>query len=220
MRFTRALSSGLGLRIGYGYSRADYGSVNQRRVGRHLLDTGVDYNKTLSFSRRTTLSFSTGGSAVTDREQTYFTAIGMANLNHEIGRTWNFYTAYNRNVGFVETFAAPFVYDSVNVGLTGLFTREWSFHSGAGAVLGNIGVGASAPQSNGFDTLYATTGVRKALSRNLSIGIDYSYYSYAFEQNPLLPPGFTNDLGRNSVRATLNAWAPLYQRGRRRDVTR
>jgi hypothetical protein len=219
-RFTRALTNGFGLRIGYGYKEGLYGTTNRQTIGRHQIDTGVDYNKTLSFSRRSRLSFSTGGSAVTENSRTYFNAIGTANFNHEMGRTWNFSTAYNRDIGFVETFAAPFVYDSVNVGLTGLFSREWVFRSGAGLVGGDIGLGSSAPRNNGFGTVYASAGVSRALSRNLNIGVDYSFYSYSFDQNTLLPAGFTTDLSRHSVRATLNAWAPLYQRGRRPDATR
>jgi hypothetical protein len=214
VRFTRSLTSGLGLRLGYGYTDASYGD-DQESIGRHHLDTGVDYSKTLSFSRRTTFSFSTGGSAVKGADRMHFTAIGSANLNHEIGRTWDFSTAYNRNIGFIETFSTPFIYDAVNVGLSGLLSRRLSFHSGAGLIVGNVGLGSSA-SGNGFDTLYASTGVGRALGRHLQLGLDYSFYRYSFEQNALLPAGFLNDMSRHSVRATLSAWSPVFQRGRRR----
>jgi hypothetical protein len=214
IRFTRAISQGLGLRVGYGYEQAQYTTPGQGTVGRHYIDTGADYSKTLSFSRRTQLSFSTGGSAVRDGGSLRFDVIGAANLNHEIGRTWSFNTAYNRNVGFVETFAAPFVYDAVSVGLNGLLNRRVELHSAAGGVWGNIGFDSTA-YGNSFDTTYATTGLSLALNRFLSFGADYTYYRYKFDQNPLLPVGFTNDVNRHSVRATLNAWKPLLQRRRR-----
>jgi hypothetical protein len=60
-----SLTRNLGLRTGYGYQTATYG-VDARTLGYHNIDVGVDYNKALSFSRRTTLSFGTGTSALTD----------------------------------------------------------------------------------------------------------------------------------------------------------
>lgn len=217
VRFTRGITANVGLRIGYGYTLAHYSAGDD--VGRHLIDTGVDYNKTLSFSRRTTLSFSTGGSAVTERGDTYFTGIGSARFNHEIGRTWDFTAGYNRNIGFIETFSSPFVYDSASVSLGGLLGRRWSFESSASASLGNIGLGSTA-QDNDFDTYQATTGVSRALNRHLSIGVNYSFYRYHFSESTLLPAGFNEELSRHSVRATLSAWLPLMQRGRRGNAAR
>jgi hypothetical protein len=228
VRFTRMLTNGFGLRLGYGYTLATYGvddvlddvRDDVRSIGRHLIDTGVDYNKSLSFSRRTTLTLTTGGTATTDQSETHFSAIGGANLVHEMGRTWDFTTAYNRNVGFVETFAEPFFYDALNIGLRGLFSRRWSFQAGAGAVLGSVGLGSNSRSSNDFDTLYASSSVSRALNRHLSLGINYSFYRYSFDDNTLLPEGFNTDLGRHSVSATLNAWMPLFERGRRRNASR
>ena len=220
-RFTHSITAGLGIRVGYDYTRVRYSGSVPGQVpiaGRHNIDTGVDYNKTLSFSRRTSLSFSTGGTATHYQNDTYITAIGSANLTHEIGRTWTFRAGYNRDVDFVETFAAaPFVYDSATVTLDGLLDRRWSFHAAGGASLGNLGFGSS---SNGFDTYYATTGVNRALNRHFSLGIDYSFYRYNFAQTSLLPNGYNSDFSRSNVRATLSAWLPLFQRGRRTNAAR
>jgi len=218
-RFTRSLKAGLGLRIGYNYTRTLYGSGN-RLAGRHGLDTGVDYNKTLSFSRRTTLSFSTGGSATKYQGDTHITAIGSANLIHEIGRTWQFNAGYKRDVGFEEAFSAPFSYDAATVALNGLIDRAWSFHSAAGAFIGALGFGSTA-SANGFNTYYANAGVSRALNRHISLGLDYSFYRYDYDKTAtLLPRGYQNDFNRNAVRATLNAWLPLFERGRRSNAAR
>jgi hypothetical protein len=219
IRYTRTISQNLGLRLGYGYSEGYYGNDDTRTIGRHYFDTGVDYKKTLSFSRRTSFSFSTGGTAVTNQDNLSATAIGSATLNHEMGRSWNLYTAYNRDVSFVETFSAPFLYDVVSGGVTGLINRRVEFHSGAGMVFGNYGFGAASSGSD-FDTTYGSAGVSMALNRFLSFGMDYSYYHYLFDQDQLLPLGFNEELNRHSVRVTLNAWKPLIQRGRRANAPR
>jgi hypothetical protein len=216
-RFTRSLNAGLAVRVGYTYTRYRYADAPVPISGQHGIDTGVDYNKTLSFSRRTSLSLSTGGTATKYQNDMHFNAIGSANLKHEIGRTWTFNAAYNRNVGFLETFAAPFVYDSATVTLNGLLDRRWSFHAAGGAALGSLGFGAS---SGGFNTYYATTGISRAINRHTSVGIDYSFYRYDFDQTALLPNGYNTDFSRNTVRATLSAWLPLFQRGRRGNAAR
>jgi hypothetical protein len=218
-RFTRKLSAGLGLRIGYNYTRTLYGN-QQQLAGYHGLDTGVDYNKTLSFSRRTSLSFSTGGSATKYQGSTHFNAVGSATLNHEIGRTWQFNAAYNREVGFFETFGSPFLYDSARVSLGGLIDRRWSFHSSASVVLGALGFGTTA-SANRFTSYYADAGLSRALTRFVSLGVDYTFYRYGFGETPtLLPPGYTRDMNRNSVHATVNAWLPIFERGRRPNAAR
>jgi opacity protein-like surface antigen len=75
--------------------------------------------------------------------------------------------------------------------------------------------------NNGFSTYYADAGVSRALNRHVSIAVDYSFNRYEFEETAtLLPPGYHNDFNRNSVRATLNAWLPLFQRGRRGNAAR
>jgi hypothetical protein len=219
VHFSRSLTAGLGLHLGYSYTRTLYGD-QERVAGYHGIDVGVDYNKTLSFSRRTSLSFVTGSGATKYQGGTHFNAVGSANLNHEIGRTWQFNAAYNRNVGFTETFAAPFVYDGASVSLSGLIDRRWSFHSSAGAALGALGFGTTA-NANGFDNYYASAGISRALSRFFNLGIDYSFYRYRFEDTAtLLPAGYTNDIERHSIRATISAWLPIFERGRRSNAAR
>jgi hypothetical protein len=136
-----------------------------------------------------------------------------------MGRTWSLNAAYDRNVGFVESFAAPFFYDSASVGLNGLLSRRLDVHANAGVMRGNLGFGDGAI-GNDFDSDYATAGIGTALNRFVSIGVDYSFYRYYFDQNGLLPAGFNHDLSRHSVRATLSAGAPLFQSRRRRNATR
>ena len=217
IRFLRTLNASFALRLGYGYTEAEHG-VGQQNVAQHLIDTGVDFNRTLSFSRRTKLTFSTGATATSHRGSTHFNAIGTAALNREIGRSWNLNAAYNRNVGLVETFLSPVVYDSAQATLGGLIARSLSFQAGAGVVFGNAGFGDQP--DGGFNSYSASASVSRALTRFLSLSVEYAFYRDDFQESALLPTDFTRDLSRHSVRASVNAWVPLLQHGRRRDASR
>jgi opacity protein-like surface antigen len=218
-RFVHEVARGLSLRLGYGLLEARYGRSENRRTRRHNIDTGFDYNRTLSFSRRTSLSFSTGAGAVEDGSVIRYSVIGTANLKHEIGRTWSLTVAYNRNAGFVQAFDAPFFVDAVNAGLTGLINRRLSFRSAFGLSLGDFGTPGS-DESSTFATMSGSAGLNTALTRNLAISVDYIYYRYDFGQTELLPVGFLPETARHSIRAGLNVWAPLFNRGRRSDASR
>ena len=71
---------------------------------RPMLNFGVDYNKALSFSRRTKVTFSTGTAGIEDRitGQVTYNMIGGVGLSREFGRTWNAGVFYSRDVRYVE----------------------------------------------------------------------------------------------------------------------
>jgi len=219
--YQHQLAKGLGLRAGYAYWESQYlaDTAGGRRIRGYTIDAGVDYSRALSFSRRTTLSFSTGSSAFIYAERTQYHFTGSAQLNHEIGRTWNASAAYHRGVGFVESFDEPVIADSLTAGLSGMITRRLQFQSGLGASIGEVGLGLGG-QQNGFATYYGTLQLNYAVTRYLGLGVDYSYYRYSFDQGVALPPGITAERDRQSVRASLILWAPLLQRGRRPDAAR
>ena len=82
-RFTYQLAKGLGAHAGYRYQEGRYtGSLvaPEPTPAFHNIDVGIDYNRPLSFSRRTTLSFGTGSTAVQDYSGTHYHLTGNANL--------------------------------------------------------------------------------------------------------------------------------------------
>jgi len=217
-RFTLGLMRGLGLRLGYAYSDGQYARLVDTRVVRgHNLDVGVDFNRALSFSRRTTLSFGTGSAAIVDRDRTYYRVTGNARLNREIGRTWNASLAYNRGVGFVETFSEPLFSDSLTVGVGGMVNRRLQITSSIASSVGDVGLSGNG---NGFDTYTGTVGVNFGLTRYMGLGVNYSYYRYSFESGVFLPAGFSREMDRQSVQAHLRVWVPLVHRARRPDASR
>ena len=217
-RFTRSLTRYLGLRLGYSYTTSHYGGSTERQWENHNLDTGVDYSRDLSLTRRTRLSFSSGGTAVRQGNSTRYDVIGSARLNREIARTWNADLSYQRSVGFLGSLREPAFYDSINSGINGMISRRLSFHAGASGTRGMIGV--TDTPGNGFWAWTASTGLNTALSRHLSLGVSYTFYRYNFEANAAQATGLLSETNRHSVSANLSVWAPLLQRGRRPSASR
>ena len=208
-----SLTRNLGLRTGYGYQEARYG-LGTRTLRYHNLDIGLDYSRALSFSRRTTLTFGTGTTAVTDGQTTQYHATGNAQLNHEIGRTWRATISYDRSFQFVGSLLEPVFYDAASAGVGGLVNRRVRVQTSARASLGKVGVGSNRV-NNDFDTYQGTATVAFALSRFFDLGVDYTIYRYRFDSGAVLPIGIPHNIERQSVSAHIDVWAPLYSRARR-----
>jgi hypothetical protein len=211
------LTRNLGLRVGYARQEGRYAGLNDEVVT-ETYDIGLDYQKALSISRRTTVSFSSGTSAIENtqsaaRNRTYFVT-GAARLNHEIGRSWLASAAYDRGVQFVDTLLLPVLSDSFSGNVRGLITRRLEFNSGVQGSTGRIGFSRAEGQS--FDTYQAFSSLAYALSRFANVSVSYSYYQYKFDGDTLLPTGIARDFDRQSVRANLNLWAPLMNKTRRK----
>jgi hypothetical protein len=210
---TQNVGRDLDLTIGYGYTQARY--AGDRRVEDHHIDLGVNYHRALSISlsRQTTVSFSTGMSARARPEgedtRRRFAATGSAQLVHEIGRTWAASIAYNRRVRFTESWPEPVFSDAVSAGFGGLITRRLQFQSSARASVGRVGF---EEIGSGFDTYAGSATLAYALSRYASVGATYAYYRHRFDDRVLLAPGFARHLDRQSIRGYVNVWMPLFSR--------
>ena len=208
----------LGVRVGYSYSEGRYGAADDdtRRINSQIIDAGLDFNRALSLTRRTTLSFATGTAAMNDQIRTHYRFTGHATLNHQIGRTWGANFGYERNLSFVEAFHEPLFYDAVSAGVSGLITRRLEFRASAGASFGELGLA----QSNDYDSVYAGSSLTQALSRYLALGVDYNVQWYRFGSGQELPLGLSQNMSWQSVRGYVSVWAPLVQSRRRSNATR
>jgi opacity protein-like surface antigen len=206
------LNRDAGVRLGYGYTDGRYsGSPTRGRT--HSIDAGIDYRKALSISRRTTVSFTTGTSALSNGATTSYQLVGSANLTHEIGRSWSAIAAYDRSFRFEDLLLQPVIYDSFSGSQGGLISRRVQFDSGIRGVIGRFGYGGLSAASE-FDTFQAYAGISYALNRFMQIGTNYSYYRYRFDEFAPLPAAIPRNVDRQSVRAQLNFWAPLMTRRR------
>jgi hypothetical protein len=219
-RFSRSISRNLGLRLGYNYAEFQFSPDGNRYRG-DTIDAGVDYSRDLSITRRTRVSFSTGASGIREGTYTRYGATGTAGISREIGRSWLAAAGYSRNIVFVEWLRAPYFYDGINVSLNGLISRRVSVHSGAGWTFGTLGLERDTNRTDQLNTGYAAAGVTYAISRHFAASADYVYYVYSYDPlSPYSQYGLISDLSRHGVRVALNAWAPLFERGRRPNATR
>jgi len=212
-----AIAKGLAFRLAYGYTEALYGTD---RVRGQNIDAGLDFSRALSMSlsRRTTLTFGTGTSIVSDtQEQTRLVITGNANLTQEIGRSWQASLVASRGVGYIEGFLRPVISDVVSASFGGLISRRVQFHSVSGVTWGAVGLVAA---SNNFTTYNSGAGITVGLSRSLGLSLDYAYYRYSFDSGIVLPAGLSNHVNRQSIRASISFWQPLFHRARRSNATR
>jgi hypothetical protein len=216
--YSRGIARGLSARLGYRYADVRYGR-GVASFRNDFIDGGINYSRSLSLTRRTSLSFSTGAMGVHDAGETHYTAVGTAALMRQIGRTWSAALTYVRSVNFVEVIEAPVFNDTVGVQANGLLTRRLSLHFGSGATRGKVGV-EQDPRRNTIGSAYGTAGVTYGFSRNIALSANYTYYMYSLNL-----PDFTDDfwsegIGRHSMQVTLQAWAPLFQRRGRSSAAR
>jgi hypothetical protein len=214
---TFGLARGLGLRFGYGYYEARFGEVDTRTGRNHSVDAGIDYAGSLSLSRRTTLSFSTGSSAFRDRHQTHFRIIGGAQLDREIGRSWRGVLAYARYGYYADRLGEVVFSDAVNLSVGGLITRRVSLHTGIGASYGRVGL---ADGNNRARAVYGFAGLSTALGRYVALGGNYTYYLHSFGAEVSLPGGIPREIDRQSIGVHLSVWAPLFTSARSQNASR
>lgn len=206
-RFRRRLTRYMSLRLGYEYIHGVYPFPVDTTVENHNIDVGVDYARTLSFSRRTQFSFSSGSSIVqTSQLGRTFRVTGNAYLSHEFTRNWQGQLAYLRDVGFFGNFGTPIFSDSASFRLRGVVGDRMQVTLTTGYLSGQLGLmdGAST-----FHTFTGTASMIYALTQLLGFDVSYSYFDYNFAENAALPPGVRPRFDRNSVRAGFTLWLPL-----------
>jgi len=224
-RFTYSMTRRTRARLGYHYRRGVHGLYYQGRpIEYHDIDVGVDYDRALSFSRRTTFGFSTGtgiyrsfdpsleedplpGSERDLRLHTRFLFTGNAYLNREFGRTWNARLSYRRGLQYVEGFPDAFFSDAVSFDAGGLMGRRARLTLSAAYNDGQMGL-ASLTGRN-YELYTGNANLQFAVTRMAALYANYLYYHYEFDEGVRLPFGMGRGLDRHSVRAGLTLWLPL-----------
>jgi len=212
-RFTRQMTSNTSVVLGYGYRTAASAPDGRQTPAVHDIDAGVNYSRALSFSRRTSVGFSTGSTIVVADQlsevdtptSTRLRLIGSARLTHEMGRSWMTNVAYNRGLVFHDAFGEAFFTDSVAANLTGVPWRRVDV-SAQGAWTHAT---QSSNGSEGYGSLSGSAQLRYALSRYLGAYVTYLYYRYEFTERFTIDPQFSGALDRSGVRAGLSVAIPL-----------
>jgi len=211
--YTRQMSSHAAVNLGYGYRVAESAKADGRPREIHDINVGMSYGRSLSFSRRTSLRFSTGSAIMVSQNLTVaesdprarFRLVGNAVLAHEMGRTWTANLAYNRGLIFREDFDDPFEADALSAEISGLVTRRFDVSIVASWSLASVGQAGR----NQHDAFAGSAHARYALSRFLAVYARYIYYTYEFGEDIPLEPGLARSLDRQGVRVGLTTSIPL-----------
>ena len=215
VRFSQQMSQHLGYHLGYSMITATSPLLNLSGRRIHNIDAGVDYGRALSFSRRTTLTFSTGSAVVSAYDQFTTTAAsnklryrftGDASLDHELGRTWTASLGYRRAVNWREGFGAPLLSDGINAAFGGYLSRRAKFSSAADLTLGSVGFGSN---NNRYNSGSAQADLEYALSHTLALFGRYVYYRYHFDAGALIDPRIVPSLERQGASVGLEASFPV-----------
>lgn len=211
--FSRRFTRDLGVHIGYGYGTGRTFDGNELRTNN--INAGIDYSKALSFSRRTTFTFSTGSSILAGQQTTSGTRLdrrynitGNARLNHEIGRSWAARLSYQRGWQFIDVFSAPFFSDSITVGLGGLIGARARLATSLSYASGQVGL---SNVGGGNGSYRAATTFRFKTTQRSSLYAQYLYYQYAFSSLAGLSSDFPSSLERHGARAGFTLYLPIFR---------
>ena len=216
VHFARNVSRTMKLRLGYTRRSGEYlaAAGDSATAITHDLDIGVDYQRALSFSRRTRLTFSSGSTIVDNsvsptKRDRHLAVTGALGVSHELGRSWRAQGGFTRGVSFVDGFAGPVFSNGITASLSGLFTRRIDFNASVGGSFGNI---ADAHAGQDFSTYFSTSRVRYALNRTWAAFGEYTFLYSDVGTQPIAIYGSSSPLQRNAVRVGLTLWIPVLKR--------
>jgi hypothetical protein len=205
--YSRDLTRSLKFVAGFGHADTRYDAEGASPVASNAYTLGLDYADalTLTFSRRTSLSFSTSSSVVSWNNSTHFRVNGSASLTHALNRNSTASVQYSRNTGFDAGFRAPLLNDSLSGGLSTQLGRRASLSGQASFTRGRIGFDDDAGT---YESYSAGAGVSLAMTRRLAVFGNYAIYHYDVPAGALtvsLLPALT----RQSVTGGLSVYLPL-----------
>jgi opacity protein-like surface antigen len=211
-RLTSQLTRTLSVYGGYRYHETHYRSVNLSTFRTQMAEVGANYGRGLSFrlSRNTTLDLGGGLGGYADHHgRQRYRLTGRVVLDHS-RRFWNSTVQYSRGVDSNEIFfEQPITYDRVTARVSGLITER--VHVQALAFVRRSIVGFAGGDNRALQGA-AMAGVQTALTAYLACSVNYVYYRYQYGSQVTIPGGVNSRYASQSVRASLNVWAPLLNR--------
>ena len=213
-RFSQGLSPDLKLNLGYIFTRAQY--YDGVTPNEHGVNFGLSYDRPISKTRRTSLTFGVGSSRLQRQVlgdevgvlRPYNQVVGDVTFMRQFGRTWQADGGYHRGVGFVDGIRTPVLTDAVVVGTRGMINRRVDFALNAASTVGEP---TSVGVLPGFRTNTASARTQMAFNHNTALFAEYIFYFYDFPIG-LAPIGAPPRVSRNSVRAGLTLWVPVRTR--------
>jgi len=209
-RWQRQLNRSFGVHAGYGRERIQQSAQPDARYVYELMDVGIDFNRLLSVSRRTSVAFATETTAVqrplTGRR---YRLGGRASLTSQFQRTWRASLGVSRNTEIIPGFFEPLFTDSVTAMVSGMLSMRSEWLTTISAGQGRFGF----DDDGRYVTAQTMSRLNWALTRRIGIYAQYALYHYKL---PPTPTGFVlpNQLSRQAFAVGLNTWIPIINRVR------
>jgi hypothetical protein len=208
-RFLYHVTRDIGVVAGYGFQRGDYAL----RPGQHdvvdfqNIELGIDFNHALSLTRRTTVGFTTGTTAVGIKDgSSEFRIVGDFHITREFGRTWQATAAYHRGVGLIAGFPQPLFADSLAINVGGALNKRLTMSLRGGFTSGEL---TTTIAPNTTDNYSGAGRMQFAMTRLTALTGEFSYYRYRFDSTIGLPVGLNPQFDRRSARVGVTLWLPL-----------
>jgi hypothetical protein len=179
---------------------------SDRPIPSQNIDAGVDYNRPVSLSRRTSMTLTSGIASASDRGDTHYYGTGGVGLSQEIGRSWTARLTASRSLSYLDGFANPFLTDGVATDLGGYFSRRVDFV--VAAAYANSDSTLTDSRSR-LRTYTGSTRLRLAFSRYGSAYMQYFYYQYRFRDTISAVQGLPPMMERRGARVGVTMWVPL-----------
>ena len=160
----------------------------------------------MSFGRHYTLSFATALRAVRRGADTELRVDGDATVARSLGRTWSTFLGYRRDTTYVLGLGDPLFTDAVTTGVGGQVAPR--LHVAAGAAYMK-GVGAFSLSDGHVTSRSASTKLTLAVTKNVGLYGQYSYYRYGVPDGYFSGFQFAPDFDRRSASVGLSFWVPI-----------
>jgi hypothetical protein len=209
-RWRRQMNRSFAVHASYGRERYRHSSLADELFLYELVDIGVDFNRQLSVSRRTTLAFSTETAALkrplTGRR---YRLNGHAKLTTHFGRTWRASAGVSRNTEFLPGFFEPSFTHTVTGTVDGMFSKRAEWMTTIAAGRGTFGFDNDGRYATG----HTLSRLNVAITRRLGFFAEYSIYYYKVPSTPtaFVMPG---QLSRQAVAVGFNTWIPILNKVR------
>ena len=205
-QFSRDLSA----HAGYGRAYVDVRGPGRQDYDSETIDVGVDFTKSFSIARRTTLRFNTSTSVVKyPGVNGEFRVNGGVSLSKYFRRTWTASARYYRTTSFVPGFVEPVYSDSVGAILAGMFSRRIQFSTTVNAARGT----SAFSDSTGFGSITGSSHLSIALTRYVSTYVAYTAYRYEVPPSALTL-SVPSQMARQVISAGLSFYVPVYEKVR------
>ena len=211
-RYSHLINRTVGYHLGYSFGNAHFGGVSPTVL--HNIDVGIDLQKSLSLTRRTTFSFTTGttfikatpvNSTVAVGATKEFNVLGHASLTHYIGQTWSAAATYDRGVQMLDAVLVPYFVDGLtaaiggNLGQRSTLAFSTSWISGA-----PLGLNSSTKDR----ALIESAWFQRSLGRRLTAYAQYTLYGQRFTPTGLSAIDLPQRFNRNTARVGLTLVFP------------